>query len=142
MGFLDLLEKKQDKVTVSEMALVKKHLPERVKVAVPACMYRVPGDDGIPSVDYEVYGVLAWVIAHREDNDITIAEVGDRIGARENEQLQKITREILYFYTTFTRQEVEERFFTEDVLEEGEEGDTGNPPLEPPSKSSTKSSKT
>ena len=142
MGFLELLEKKQDKVTVSEMALVKKHLPERVKIAVPACLYSTPGDDTIAEVDYEVCAVLAWVIAHREDKDITIAEVGDRIGARDSEQLKQITQEILYFYTTFTRQEIEERFFTEDVPEEGEEGDTENPPPEPPSKSSTKSSKT
>lgn len=127
------------KVNAGEMSEIKRLLPERVTVAVPGCMYQAPDEDGRAELDYEVVIILAWIMARREDHDITMEEVGERIGARDNEQIRQITEEILYFYTTNTREEVLELMVllglvegeSEDadaVVETGEEGEEVNPP--------------
>ena len=132
MSFLDLLEPQVDKVNLSEMLLVKKNLPEGVtkedpdrrNSGIPWCMYT---DDG--EIDLEVFNVLAWVIAKRENHDITQEEVGDMIGLNTPGQMRKIATEIICFYTSATRQEVEERY--EAALLEGQEevieAETENP---------------
>ena len=129
MGFLELLSNDQDKVTAREMADVKKRLPERIKVSIPACMYYSPGDDGVPELDFEVVTILAWVISRRENPDIEIAEVGDRIGARNDSQLRQIVEKILYFYTIFSSEEVHEKFFS---TADSEDGESVNPIPESP----------
>lgn len=105
MKFSDLLHPPGDKVSLGEMALIKSKLPSRITAAIPACMYT---EDG--RFDYEVVILLAWVIARRENKDITLEEVGDLIGLKAEENLDQIEKEILYFYSRRTREDIDEHF--------------------------------
>ncbi len=131
MNFLDLLEKQGDKVELNEMILVKKKLPARVTRPIPACMY-----DETLELDYEVFNILAWVIARRENSEITLDEVGSHIGMGNSDKLRSIVKEVYYFYTGKTREEVEEvgQESQEDDAEDDAEGDNKaeNPPQPSP----------
>jgi len=119
MSFMDLLEKQEDKITLNELILLQKMLPEGVTEAVPYCIYKfkkdkdgndernAKGDRITDGLNYEVFSILAWVLAKRENPDITLEEVGDRIGLLAPDNLPKIEREIWYFTTTTTREVIE-----------------------------------
>jgi len=101
MSFLDLLQPQGDKVTLTEMIFTKQHLPENTTAPIPDCMFK---ED--KTLDLEIFNILAWIIARRENNDITKEEVGDRIGILDPDQHRVITDEILYFFTTLTREQL------------------------------------
>lgn len=105
MSFLDLLKPPGEKVTLGELALLKSKLPERVTGSVPMCIYTDVG-----GYDYEVFILHAWIIARRENPDITVDEVGNLIGLKESEACDQIEREILFFFTTQLREEVDDHF--------------------------------
>jgi len=87
-------------------------------------MYSEPDEMGVCEIDYEVLIILAWMRAKREDSDIKRSAVADRIGARNAEQIDNIVRELWFFYTTFTREEVAERI---DGTEEASDDEAENP---------------
>ena len=105
MTFLELLQPQGDKATLNEIIEVKKLLPSRVVANIPACLY-----DGNGDLDEEVLVILCTVLARRENKDITVQEVGDRIGNKTSELLEPIIKDLLYFYTTNTRDEIEKRY--------------------------------
>ena len=138
MKFLDLLEEQGDKVMLSELILLQKKLPTRVTAPIPACMYKnidTGKDNQIPELDYEVFNLLAWVIARRENPEILPDEVADRIGMGNREKLREVVKNIWYFYSAKTRDEVEETFGEQASEEPGEEAPV-NPPQPSPSNSS------
>jgi len=146
---LELLEKQEDKVNISEMAELARLMPERVTKSIPSCIWHDPEepdpvdamallrgiiavykddtkhhDDlietlnsakeqlesvpvAIPLLDYEVFNLLLWILARRENPDITIKEVGDLIGLNSVEKMGDLTTEVIYFYTRMTREDIE-----------------------------------
>ena len=62
MNYSDLLHPPGDKVSLGEMALIRGKLPERVKTAIPSCMYT---ED--KRFDYEVLILLFWTRRTREE---------------------------------------------------------------------------
>lgn len=104
-NFLQLLLPPGDRANLSEMALLKQTLPARITSSIPSCMYAAD-----KQFDYEAFIILAWVIASRENPDITIKEVGDLIGFKEMDNLREIEKRILYFYTRQEKAEIEEKF--------------------------------
>ena len=135
MNFLELLQPQGDKVSVSELILARKNLPDHVTESIPSCVFLpLPKDqeeDSLREYDLEVVIVLAWIIARRENPEITMEDVGDRISIGNEGQLKAIVKEIQYFYTNLTREFIEDLHTpaTEDD-KENEEGDTENPPPE------------
>jgi len=105
MSFLKLLQPQGDKATLNELIEAKKLLPPRIETGIPACLYDENGE-----LDEEVLVILSTVLARRENKDITQQEVGERIGNQTSDLLTPILKELIYFYTTNTREEVEERF--------------------------------
>jgi hypothetical protein len=105
MKFSDLLHPPGDKVSLGEMAEIRKLLPERVTKTIPSCMYT-----DTKRFDYEVVIILAWIIARRENKDITREEVGNQIGLKEAGHFDVIEKEIHYFYSRRTRDEIEKEF--------------------------------
>lgn len=150
--FIDLLTPQTDKADLGELIMVKKHLPERVTERVPDCLYRRdpkdPDNEDKATLDREVLLVMAWVRARRDVPEITIEEVGARIGVMDQENFPDILKEIHYFYTTFSRQEVEDHFARQLSAEESDDensdaektGETPeNPILPKPLKNNSKS---
>ena len=136
MNFLDLLEKQGDKVVLSEMSLIQKMLPARATLPIPACMYREIDGDTTPELDYEVFNILAWVIAKRENPDITLEQVGDRIGIGNADKLSEVVKEVWYFYTTRSREDIK-LLASAESSEEDEGSETSvNPPPDLASNSS------
>ncbi len=157
MNFLELLQTQTDKVTLNEMILVKKHLPDRVKRPVPACMYietstdelaevranhkvlldavdsfladkskktslsevveALTVQDSVTELDYEVFNLLCWIIARREKPEIALEDIGDKIGLNDIAGVNAITKEVIYFYTSHTRESIEETYETPEVSE-------------------------
>lgn len=115
MSFLDLLQPQGDKATLSESIFAKNHLPKTVQTRIPACLF---DDDG--GIDFEVLLVLAWVLARRENPDITKEQVGERIGVGHIEAVRPITKEITYFFTSESREDIEERYAALENVEEVE----------------------
>jgi len=112
MSFLELLQPQGDKANLNEIIEARKLLPKHVTKAIPSCLY---DDEG--SLDEEVLVILSCVRARRENKDITQSEVGERIGNETSDLLRPIIKELIYFYTTNTREEVEERFATAEAEE-------------------------
>lgn len=115
--FLELLTPPGDKVSLGEMAELKKLLPDRVKTSIPSCMYMEVGtkkEDGTEvegvEFDYDVLILLAWIIARRENSDIKREEVGQLIGINDAEKLTEIEKRIIYFYTRQTWDQIEKHF--------------------------------
>ena len=129
MDFLELLVQRGDKVDLNEMILVKKTLPARITTPIPACMYTESME-----LDYEVFNILVWVRAKRDNPEFTLQEVGTRVGMGNTDELREIVKEIYYFYTSRTREEVEELYQT--AQEEVDEQDSENPPQPSPSNDS------
>lgn len=119
MSFLELLKPQNDKVTLSEMILAKQNLPERVERAIPACMYHSKEEGG--GLDYEVFRVFVWIVARREAPDITIEEAGDRIGMRDEEALTPILKQVVYFFSSFSHEQVTESFAKDRAAREAAE---------------------
>lgn len=116
MNYSDLLHPPGDKVSLGEMALIESKLPTRVTSAIPSCMYT---DD--KRFDYEVVILLYWVMVRRENKTITEEEVGELIGLKAEENLDRIEKEILYFYTRQTREEIDDHFRTvQEAIEKAE----------------------
>jgi len=104
MSFLELLQPQGDKATANDFIEAKKLLPARVTASIPACLY-----DEDEDLDIEVVVILSAILARRENKDITISEVGERIGAKTSDLLNKIVQELVYFYSTNTREDIEKR---------------------------------
>lgn len=121
MTFLEKLKPQGDKATLSEMIFAGKQLPERIVRPIPKCLYHLSGD-----LDFEVFGILAWIIARRENPEITLQEVTDRIGMKDKSLTTEILKDVVYFFTSLSREKVEEDYAEE---EQGEETDI-NPPLD------------
>lgn len=161
MSFLDLLQTQTDKVTLTEMILVKKHLPDRVKTPVPHCMYIETEADVLAEVqanhkrlldavnsfladkddieelrqvveslidrpsllmlDYEVFNILCWIMARREKPEISLEDVGDKIGLNDAEGIPKITQAVIYFYTNHTREAIAEQYAASSEVSEATE---------------------
>lgn len=116
MNYSDLLHPPGDKVSLGEMALIKSKLPAGTTSAIPSCMYT---DD--KRFDYEVIILLFWVMVRRENKTITEEEVGELIGLKAEENLDQIEKEILYFYTRRTREEIDDHFRTvQEAIEKAE----------------------
>ncbi len=105
MNYSDLLHPPGDKVSLGEMALIRSKLPARATKAIPSCMYT---DN--KRFDYEVLILLFWVMVRRENETITEEEVGELVGLKEEGHLDQIEKEILYFYTRQTREEIDDHF--------------------------------
>ena len=121
MSFLELLQTQTDKVTLTEMILIKKHLPDRVTRPVPGCMY-LETEEGEPAeLDYQVFNILCWVMARREAPAISLEDVGDKIGLNDSEGISTIVQEVIFFYSSLTREAITERFSeTSEAAEEPE----------------------
>ena len=117
MNFLELLKPQGDKANLNELIFAKNHLSKDVQNAIPNCMYN--GEDGL---NEEVFLVLSWVIARRENPDITKEEVGNLVGNAESDAMSSINKEILYFFSTETREDIEERFAEAKAAREAEQG--------------------
>lgn len=130
VNFLELLETQGDKATLNELVEAKKHLPKHIVMSIPACLYDAEG-----ALDEEALIVLAWVRAKRDNPDMTKEEVGDRIGNHAPEALTEIMKELVYFYTTQTREEIAERYRlqaeTDTPTEPDEEAEAGEPQENP-----------
>lgn len=127
MGFIDLLKPQGDKATLNELILAAECLPERIIRPIPKCLYKLD-----QSLDHEIFLILAWVRARRDAAEITIAEVGDRMGMSDREATDKILDEVIYFFGHYTREEIEN--FGKDKAapdEEAPEGEAPENPLEP-----------
>lgn len=105
VNFLELLQPQGDKADLNELVEAKKHLPKHIVMSIPACLYDAEG-----ALDEEALIVLAWVRAKRDNPDITKEEIGGRIGNNTPEALTEIMKELVYFYTTQTREEIAERY--------------------------------
>ncbi len=105
MRFSELLHPPGDKASLGDMALLKSKLPARATAAIPSCMYT---ED--KRFDYEVLILHAWIIARRETPDITEEEVGNLIGLKAVENLDQIEKEILFFFTRRTREDIDDHF--------------------------------
>ena len=115
MNFLELLQPQGDKADLNEIIEVKKLLPERVTKSIPACLY-----DDNDDLDEEVLCILSLIRAKRENADITLSEIGERIGNSNPELINPIIKELIFFYTTNTRAEVDNRFAEAEVETDGE----------------------
>jgi len=124
MSFLELLQPQGDKATLNEIIEVKKLLPSRVVANIPACLY-----DGNGDLDEEVLVILCTILARRENKDMTTQEVGDRIGNQTADLLEPIIKDLLYFYTTNTKEEIEERYA--DAQEDAPEQEVSEPVEDP-----------
>ena len=136
MGFIDLLVPQGDKVILSELTKLQGMLPARVTAPIPACMYRninTGRDDMPPELDFEVFTMLVWVIANREPGDMTLEEVGDRMGMGNVDNLRKIVQEVWYFYTAKTRDDVEAVIGGGEAEEDAGAKEPVNPPKSSPS---------
>lgn len=105
VNFLELLQDQGDKATLNDLVEAGKYLPKHIVMSIPACLYDAEG-----ALDEEALIVLAWVRAKRDNPDMTKEEVGDRIGNHAPEALTEIMKELVYFYTTQTREEIAERY--------------------------------
>jgi len=132
MKFLELLQSQEDRANLNELIEAKKLLPDRVTGTIPGCMYvdlpEGAPEDSFREMDLEVVLILSFVMAKRENPEITMKEVGDRIGIGVEGQIKEVIKKITYFYTTLTR-EVIEKLHSPDT-EDDTEGDTENPILE------------
>jgi len=124
-SFLELLQKQGDKATLNEIIDTKKLLPTHVVANIPACLYDTEG-----ALDEEVLIVMSYVRARRDNPDITILEVGDRIGNHTPELLLGIIKQLVYFYTTSSWDEIEERYQEQVESEEEEAGEPQENPTE------------
>lgn len=142
MRFSDLLHPPGDKVSLGEMAEIRNLLPERATSAVPHCIYTAEG-----RYDYEVFIILAWIMARRDLPDITREKVGNKIGLKEAGHFELIEKEIHYFYSRRTRDEINDHFkrvaeaaerrddtevdSSEEVSDQLEDQNSENPPTAP-----------
>ena len=110
MNFLELLQPQGDKADLNEIIEVKKLLPASVTKSIPACLY-----DDNDDLDEEVLCILSLIRAKRENADITLSEIGERIGNSNPELINPIIKELIFFYTTNTRAEVDDRFAEAEV---------------------------
>jgi len=112
-SFLELLQPQGDKANLNELVEARKLLPKHITVGIPACIY--PDNK---TLDEEALIVLAYVRAKRDAPDITIHEVGERMGNKESDFVSEIIKEVVYFFTTSTREEIAERAEAARVLAE------------------------
>lgn len=124
MNFLELLQSQGDKATLNEIVEVKRNLPKHVTKEIPYCLW---GDND--KLDEEVFIVLSWVRAKRENPEIALQAVGDRIGNQTKDLLVDILKELLYFYSTETREDIEQRYIDEEAADD-EAADDGEEPAE------------
>jgi len=124
-SFLELLQKQGDKATLNEIVDTKKLLPKHIVSNIPACLYDTEG-----ALDEEVLIVMSYVRARRDNPDITILEVGDRIGNHTPELLLGIIKQLVYFYTTSSWDEIEERYQEQVESEKVEAGELQENPTE------------
>lgn len=132
MGFIDLLKPQGEKWTLNELILATQHLPERVTRPIPKCLYKLDG-----SLDREVFLILAWVRARRDAPEITIQEVGDRMGLADKEITDEILKEVIYGTTSYTREEIEADFEKDEAEAEGETSENPTDPESPEELSET-----
>jgi len=126
-NFLELLQPQGDKATLNELVEVKKNLPKTVTKEIPYCLW-----DDNNQMDEEVFIIMSWVRAKRENPDITKQSVGDRVGNQNKDLLVAILKELLYFYSTETREAIEERYAEQEETDEEQQpaevsGPTENP---------------
>ncbi|KKL12665.1 hypothetical protein LCGC14_2533480, partial [marine sediment metagenome] len=97
-----------------------------VTIAIPYCLHDEEGN-----LDEEVLIIMATVVARRENKDITQAEVGERIGNKTHELLLPIVKELFYFYSTSTREEIEERYLEAQARKPDSSGQEAGEPAVP-----------
>lgn len=125
-SFVDLLVPQGDKWTLNMLILATKHLPERITRHVPKCLYLPDG-----GLDWEVFRILAWVRAQQDAPDITLEEVGDRMGKADKTYTDEILKRVIFGTTSYTWEEIEADF-EKDESEEPE-GESPENPTEPES---------
>jgi len=124
MKFLELLQPQEDRANLNELIEAKKLLPDRVTGTIPGCMYAdLPEgapEDSLREMDLEVLRILSFVMAKRENPEITIQEVGDRIGIGTEGQIKEVIKKITYFYTTLSWETIEQLHSADTPKDEAE----------------------
>jgi len=118
MEFIDLLKLQGDKATLNEVILAAENLPKRITRPIPKCLYHEDGP-----LDREVFRVLAWVRALRDAAEISIEEVGARIGFTDKAATNEILKEVIYFFTSYTREEIEADFEKDEFVADAKAGE-------------------
>ncbi len=121
MGVLDKLKPTTDRYTGNDYIEAVDNMPEDVIKPIPICLY---DDNG--RIRMDILRVLLWIIAKREQPDISIEQIGDGIC---NDNLLDMLEEVFYFWGSRTREQIRADIKTAEVSAD-EEGEAPiNPPL-------------
>lgn len=147
-SFVELLVVADDKATGEVFAKVSEHISDHQLASIPGCLLMGLREDGSQVkpgeavgegenvrliVNFEVLYALAYGRAWFEDHSLTYEDVRARIPATNTETVQAMVRELYYFYSNMTRDEIAAMFPTEPQEDEvnppegAPEGQPGSP---------------
>ena len=122
-NFVELLVVADDKANAEDLALAAEKLNTRQVASIPRCLYRyihpdgtevllgeAPGADDLSIPDIDVLVALSWVRARRDDPDIEYETVKKSIPVTDSDAIREINKELFYFFTDRTREDVEAVF--------------------------------
>jgi hypothetical protein len=131
-SFVELLVVADDKASGAVFAKVAEHISDHQLASIPGCLLmglREDGSEVRPGetiaegeklklvVNFDVLFACAYGRAWFEDHSITYEEVRSRIPATDTEKIQEMIRELYYFYSNMSREEVEGIFPSQPVEE-------------------------
>jgi hypothetical protein len=93
------LKPKGDRYTGNEYIEAWSLLPDDVETGIPGCMWK----DRV--LRFDVFRVLLYIIARREDPNIALEQVGEGIC---EDNILELLEDVLYFWTGQSRDEIRE----------------------------------
>ena len=112
-----------DKANAEDLALAAGKLTIKQYASIPRCLYRYihpdgtelligekPGEADLSIPDLEALIALSWVRLRRDDPDIEYEAVKKIIPVTDSDRIREINKELFYFFTERTREEVEALF--------------------------------
>lgn len=121
-SFVELLVVSDDKATGEVFAKVAEYISDHQLASIPGCLLmglREDGSEVKPGekiaagenlklvVNFDVLFACAYGRAWFEDHSLTYEEVRSKIPATDMEKIQAMVRELYYFYSNMSREEVD-----------------------------------